>query len=229
MSVDTILLEAFAGNLHRPPVKFHLCDYAAQYRMLSRRLPSARLLVITVLAVALAACGGQPPGEQLPAGTKRVTGSVKLPAGVGLDLSTLEVVTPYGAYLVDADGGYSAVVGEGTESEVGLETPRGELLLLGVTTGKSANLSVTSTAEALLYYLVGGMWLPADAQDTLRDLLQDSGAASQLAPHLERLLKAGGNGLMAPDADLVAALEAAHASLFPDAASAAALGPTAIC
>lgn len=199
--------------------------------MISHRVPAVRNVVLGLVFVALAACGG-PPGETLPTGTKRVTGAVALPSGVDVDLTTLEVVTAYGSYPLEADGTYAAVVGEGSDSEVGLEAPGGDLLLLGVTDGNSANLSVASTAEALLYYLVGGMWLPADHQDTLRYLLNDRSEIALLATHLERLLNAGGNGLLAPDADLEAALEAAHTSLMADASPAglaAAAQPAAIC
>ncbi|HET8985672.1 MAG TPA: hypothetical protein VFN03_07925, partial [Trueperaceae bacterium] len=86
-----------------------------------------------------------------------------------------------------------------------------------------------STAEALLYYQVGGMWLPVDQQDTVRDLLRGRSEATALAAHLQRLLLAGGNGLEEPDQALLDAMEAAHTSLLGDPAVHAALARTMLC
>lgn len=169
-----------------------------------------------LLAVALSACSGS-PGEQLPTGAKKVNGVVTLPAGSVFDLAKLEVVTPYGAFPVDSGGRYSAVTPKDADSELAVQTEGGDVLLLGVSDGAAAPISAASTAEALLYYLVGGMWLPADEQDMVRDLLRDRSEIDDLAPHVERLLGAGENGLMAPDQDFQNAIQAAYASLLADA------------
>ena len=141
---------------------------------------------------------------------------MSLPPGHDVDLATLVVVTPYGEYPVDADGSYTALVPAEADSEIGVETAAGELLLLGVSDGAVAQLSLKSTAEALLYYLAGGMWLPADDQDTMRGLLRDRQEASALATELERLFVSGVNGLIAPDEAFDDALHAAHADLLGD-------------
>lgn len=193
------------------------------------RRTTTRLTAFAVfLAVALSACGGS-PGEQLPTGAIKVTGAISLPAGHGLDLAALEVVTPYGSYPVAADGKYTALVMKGADTEVGVETTAGTLVLLGVSEGASVPLSLTTTAEALLYYLVGGMWLPPEQQDTVRELLRGRGEAVSVTAHLQRLLLAGGNGLAAPDTALLEAIDAAHASLLSDAAVVSSVGRLAIC
>src|SRR5690606_31389138 len=74
-----------------------------------------------------------------------------------------------------ADGSFSVTVLDGADTELGVELPGGELLLLGVSDGDDARLSAASTAEALLYYLIGGMWLPPEHQDTVRELLRGRG------------------------------------------------------
>ncbi len=168
-------------------------------------------VLASTLAVLLGACS---PGEQLPTGAMRLEGSVVLPAGHGVDLASLAVVTAFGSYPVATDGKYSALVQKDGDSEVGVETNGGDLLLLGVTGGSSSALSLTSTSEALLYYLVGGMWLPADEQDVLRALLRGRLEIAGLTQHLERLLLAGGNGLLEPDEGLMDAMAAANASLL---------------
>lgn len=117
-----------------------------------------RLLILAVaLAAALTACGGStnPPD---PTGVVSVAGSVTLPAGHGLDLEGLSVSTPVGVYPIGPNGEFEAEVYEGARTEVGVETASGALLLLGVTKGKAVNVSIASTAEALMYYLVDSHW-----------------------------------------------------------------------
>lgn len=196
---------------------------------MNRHRTTLRVIAVAVLlAVALSACGGS-PGIPAPEGAARVAGTVSLPAGHGLDVTTLEVVTPYGAAPVAADGKYAAFVPAGADAELSVLTAGGDLLLMGVSNGTTAPLSLLSTAEALLYYQVGGMWLPVDQQDTVRDLLRGRSEATALAAHLQRLLLAGGNGLEEPDQALLDAMEAAHASLLGDPAVHAALARTMMC
>ncbi len=195
----------------------------------SRPTPQLRLLAPALaLALALSACASS-PGEQVPTGAKKVSGAITLPAGHGIEVSELEVVTPYGSYPVDADGRYTALVLASAETEIGVETPSGELLLLGPSSGAAAPLSLRSTAESLLYYAVGGMWLPAEHQDTVRGLLRERGEVSDLAAHLERLLTAGVNGLLEPDQELEDALETARASVLGGLTLSAAASSIGIC
>lgn len=181
-----------------------------------------------LLAALLSACGGS-PSDPVPDGAARVAGAVSLPAGSGIDLATLEVVTPYGAAPVASDGRYSAFVPKGADAELSVQTSGGRLLLLGVSDGSTAQLSLASTAEALLYYQVGAMWLPGDQQDVVRELLRGRSEASALATQLHRLLVAGGNALAEPDQAVLDALEGAHASLLADPAVHAAVARSALC
>jgi hypothetical protein len=167
--------------------------------------------------VTLVACGGSPTPPE-PTGVVSVSGTVTLPAGSGHSLASLSVSTPLGVYAVGADGSFEADVFAGARTELGVETTAGDLLLLGVSQGKDVAVSLNSTAEALLYYLVGGMWLPPENQDTVRLLLEGVPEAAAIAAELTRQLAAGGNGMTQPDSGLVAALESAHASLLDDPA-----------
>ncbi|MBX3142275.1 MAG: hypothetical protein KF813_00855 [Trueperaceae bacterium] len=175
------------------------------------RWQSTALAVLALIAL-LTACSS---GEQIPAGTMKLEGNVVLPAGHGVDLASLRVATAFGEYPVASDGKFSALVHKDGDSEVGVETAGGDLLLLGVTGGASTDLTLRSTAEALLYYLVGGMWLPADEQGTVRSLLRGRPESTVLAEHLQRLLLAGGNGLADPDEAFMDDMTAANASLLP--------------
>jgi hypothetical protein len=179
-----------------------------------RPIASAPILML-LLSLVLGACGGS-PGSTPPPESQTVAGTIVLPADHGLDLASLVVTTPVGTYPVGADGAFSADVFAGAQSEIGVENEGGALVLLGVSEGDQVVVSVESTAEALLYYLVGGMGLPIERQDRLRDLLRGHPDAAPLAAELRRQLTGGGNGLAAPDADTLAALEAVHQALFDD-------------
>lgn len=159
------------------------------------------------------ACGGAPTPPE-PTDVISVSGTVSLPAGSSQSLASLSVSTPLGGYPVSADGSFDAEVFAGARTELGVENAAGDLLLLGVTDGKNAAVSMTSTAESLLYYLVGGMWLPQEHQDTVRSLLEGTPEAADIADELARQLAGGVNGMSDPDAGLLAALESAHASLL---------------
>ncbi len=170
-----------------------------------------RLALALCFGFVLAGCGGQP--VPAPGAVRTVEGKVQLPPGAGYDLSTLNVTTPLGSYPVSPSGAFSADVFGGAVSELGVETAAGDLLLLGLTSGSTADASVTSTAQGLLYYAVGGMWLPPAFQDKVRSLLANEPEVAQVAAELERQLAGGGNGLAEPDAGMSAALEAAYAAL----------------
>ncbi|HET8985257.1 MAG TPA: hypothetical protein VFN03_05815, partial [Trueperaceae bacterium] len=128
-------------------------------------------------------------------------------------LASLTVSTPLGTYPVSGAGTFEADVFAGAATEVGVETAAGELLLMGVSSNTSVTVSLASTAEALLYYAVGGMWLPSAQQDTVRALLRGVPEVNALEVELRRQLLAGGNPVAAADAGVIAAIEAAHGSL----------------
>ena len=192
----------------------------------STRSSSIAPFVVLSLVLLLSACGGSsgPGGSPEPTGTRDVAGSVAMPVGNDVDLDTLTIHTSVGSYPVAADGTFSVDVAAGADTEIGVETAGGELLLLGISRGGDVVLSPASTAEALLYYLVGAMWLPAEHQDTVRDLLSDRVETDALAAELERQLVSGTNGLAEPDQGTVDALTAAHQALFADVEVAALAG-----
>lgn len=184
--------------------------------MFARPAVPRLVTLVATLAWLLAACGGGTP--QPPASTLlNVAGTITLPAGLGLELGTLTATTPIGSAHVSATGKFDAQVFAGAATEIGVETQGGALLLLGVTDGDKVDVSLTSTAEALLYYLTGAVWLPPAQQDAVRSLLRGNPQAGPVADEIERLLRAGGNGLTDPDAAFLAALDAAHTALLADA------------
>lgn len=180
-----------------------------------------RLALPFVALLTLVACGGGATPSQPQDGVLMIAGRVALPAGHGLDLTRLTVITPLGSVPVSAAGEFSASVFAGAVTELDVEAGDGRLLIIGLTNGAQADASFNSTARALLYYLVGGVWLPGDKQDKVRSLLADAPEVGIIAGELERQLLAGRNGLTDPDAVFLAALGAARAAVLGDAAVAA--------
>lgn len=170
------------------------------------------LIAVTLVgigfAVLVACSGGSSP--RLPEGTRSVQGQAVLPAGHGLNLSTLRVTTPYGGHPVDAAGRFSATVDADEIMELSLETASGDLVLLGTSRGNQVQLSADSTAKALIYYAIGGMFIPSEHQNKVRTLLDDVNT-SGLAAHVTRMLAAGSNGLTDPDEAMAQAIEQAAA------------------
>ncbi len=165
------------------------------------------------LLVVLAACAGS-PSQRLPDGMRAIQGQVVLPVGHNFNLGSLRVTTPYGDHPVDSSGRFTANVDINTIMELGVETAGGDLLLLGTSQGNQVQLSAQSTATALLYYAVGGMWLPTEHQNKVRTLLEGVSEADGVAGHISRILAAGGNGLADPDQALLGALEQAASDLL---------------
>lgn len=182
------------------------------------RLAVMALLVFSAPAVLVACGGGGGGSDRLPDGACSVQGEISLPAGSGLNVADLSVTTAYGSYPVAPTGRFAATVDTEGASEVGAETATGDLVLLGTSQGNQVRLSAQSTAEALLYYAIGGMWLPAEVQDRVWELLEDVEGSGAVAAEIERLLASGVNALTEPDEALTAALEAAHQQLLGSAA-----------
>lgn len=179
----------------------------------NRALPA--VLTIIGLAVAMTACSGGGTSERLPEGTRATQGLVVLPAGSPFELDALQVTSPYGSHPLDANGGFTATVDATSVLELGVETASGELVLLGTSHGDQIDISVDSTARALLYYAIGGMWLPEEHQNRVHALLAElTTETSAVAAHLARLLAAGGNGLLEPDAALTEAIALASQALL---------------
>lgn len=187
---------------------------------------NTRFILAALLLALLTACGGpSTPGQPEPDGLRTLVGSIALPSGHNVNLASLTVSSANGIAPVSVDGEFTITVFGGAATEIGIETAAGDLLLLAITDGVSETLtaadpiviSLATTSESLLYYLVGGMWLPRDQQDKVRSLLSDAPAAAGLATELERQLLAGGNGVADPDAGVLAALDAAHAAILGSA------------
>mgnify|MGYP007055521012 FL=1 len=138
-----------------------------------RRLVVVALFLFSAPAVLVACGGGGGGSDRLPDGARSAQGEISLPAGSGLNVADLSVTTAYGSYPVAPTGRFAATVDTDGASEIGAETATGDLVLLGTSQGNQVRLSAQSTAETLLYYAIGGMWLPAEVQDRVWELLED--------------------------------------------------------
>lgn len=162
-----------------------------------RRFSRALLLTVAVLAVG---CGGGPTGggpvpgtpPASDATTSTVTVRVTWPSGVSVPAS-LSVDTAWSSVAVA--GGTASVTtfarGQGLAAVVGGQTP----LLLGFVSADRPAVSARTTAEALLFYRLGGPFLEPALQAALLDRLAVDARVASLAATIEQDLRGARTGL----------------------------------
>ncbi|MBX3142819.1 MAG: hypothetical protein KF813_03605 [Trueperaceae bacterium] len=183
--------------------------------MLKPRSAILRLALVSLLLVALTACGTGPTPPD--GGLQDVPGQVTVPSGAGLNLATLSVVGPHGTFPVAADGKFTARVPAGVVSELTVVDADGELVLLALRDGASVVADATTTARGLLFYLLGGYLLPSDQHGKLRTLIGEERALVALADEVEDSLAAGGRPLTDEDGVIAAAIQDAWSAVLGEA------------
>lgn len=150
---------------------------------------------------------GTPPG---------VPGRIVVPSGVDLDPTTLTVVSEQGEVPVGPLGDFHLELLPGARSQVDVVSANGDLVMFGVVdgTGAAIEVSATATAEALLYYALGGFALPAEVQDRFVELVHASSAVSGLASTFAARMAADPAVLVGDDAALADAVEAARTAIL---------------
>ncbi|MBX3142820.1 MAG: hypothetical protein KF813_03610 [Trueperaceae bacterium] len=172
------------------------------------------LVIFLLLLVALTGCGTGPIPPD--GGLQDVPGQVTLPAGAGLNLATLTVVGAHGTFPVAADGKFTARVPVGVVAEMAVVGADDEVLLLALREGAAVVANATTTAQGLLFYLLGGYMLPSDQHDKLRTLIGEEAALTTLAAELEGVLAGGGRPLTDGSASVEAALQDAWDAVLGD-------------
>lgn len=188
---------------------------ASKYRL--GRL--ALLGIVACAALLLSACGNG--GGTVDDGPKEVdigpvdlVGDVTIKDGAPAVFGDLHVTTPFGSYPVAADGKFTATTAIEGVATLLAEDGQGELLLIGNALNGTAVLSSESTALALVYYAVGGMFLPPEVQESMQTLIRDLPEFEIVTTEVDRLLAAGTNPLGNPDEGLTGALEAVQQRLL---------------
>ncbi len=157
--------------------------------------------------------------EPMIGDAKSINGSAKLPAGSGLDASTLRVDTHAGEAPVGADGSFDAETFSNVPSLAMLVDANDTAVLMGFIGGDDgpSDIDAKSTATVLLYFAIGGWTLPANRLPELLHEISTSDACADLADVIETAIASDPTALKDGDANIDAALENAAAELLtPD-------------
>ncbi|GJM26609.1 MAG: hypothetical protein DHS20C16_30240 [Phycisphaerae bacterium] len=164
--------------------------------------------------------------EPMIGDAKSINGSSKLPAGSGLDASTLRVDTHAGEVPVGSDGSFDAETFSNVPTLSMLVDANDTAVLMGFIGGDDgpSDIDAKSTATALLYFAIGGWTLPANRLPELLHEISTSDACADLTDVIETAIASNPTALKDGDANIDAALEIAAAELLspdPDASDTA--------
>lgn len=166
------------------------------------------------------------PGPEFPAiepvdftAPQPTSVKVRLPAGLVIDPSTLVLSANAADAPVDADGSAEPALISDFPSLVPLFNAEDKVLLLGFLSPGRANqeISVESTATALLFFASGAWNLPPQRMQEVLDRIASSPAAGLLIAALEAAMQLNPTALTDGDEGVDAAIAAARALLFGDA------------
>lgn len=177
--------------------------------------------------------GGSPVGPVgQPIGSKFATGTVVLPAGAKITLSTCTVASAFDTEKVGANGAFKLAVPGSGPVPVHLNDAKGDLLMVGYVdsgaggtspyTGGNGRIDATQTAIFLLYTAVDGFLAPSEV---FEDVLVDVSKASQLpglASVVAGRIAANPLAVQSDDAQISSAVQSAASTIAAAGASAAA-------
>lgn len=175
-----------------------------------------------LLATAVIGCSNAPtPSSSAAAGAgATIGGSVRLPAGTGLDPAKLTIDSPFGSSPVASDGSFRSAVNAGPTFVLASE-PGGKLVLCGFLREGATELSARSTAEVLLFYALGAFTVPGDSFAAAVQAVAVSPQAAALSTTLETRLAAVPTLLTDGDADALAAVLRARDEILATSSAAA--------
>ncbi len=161
--------------------------------------------------------------EPMIGDAKSINGSAKLPAGSGLDASTLRVDTHASESSVGADGAFDAESFSNVPTLALLVNEDDTAIMLGFIGDEEgpSDIDAKSTATALLYFAIGGWTIPANRLPELLHEISTSDTCAELASVVETAIAANPTALKEGDPTIDAALANAAALLLaPDAENA---------
>ena len=122
------------------------------------------------------------PSASIPAGLQAVTGTVALPAGSTLSLSTLSVDVLTQTAAVSATGGFSLGISSGGPALALLLDAAGEGVLMSMLypSRASQTISARSTAVSMLFYATSAYTFPAASMAKVLDILDADPAVTVL-------------------------------------------------
>ncbi len=164
-----------------------------------------------VLLLALAGCGQSPepppPTPEGPLGLQTIGVKTTLPAGVNLDLATLEVQTGSGSSKLSSTGEAQSQSLEGSVSLAFLRGANGKMLLAGWVSANQTQINARSTAEVLLYFQLGAYFSTSDVRQQIISALSGSTALTPLEQAIATNLQNHPDGLNLTDPAISSALQ----------------------
>ncbi len=159
-----------------------------------------------------AAAGGKTATASITVTEAGILGQLSIPSGVALDPTGLRMVSSAGEGHVDASGAFHLEVLPGPGAQVDLMTASGQLVMIGLvnSAGTGIDVSVTTTAQVLIYYALGAFGLPDDNQDTAMSLIAQHPAVATLAALLADRMRVNPLVVAVGDAQLAAAIQQAR-------------------
>ncbi|MCA9795713.1 MAG: hypothetical protein KC910_28090, partial [Candidatus Eremiobacteraeota bacterium] len=137
---------------------------------------------------------GGGPATPPPVGARMVDISVALPSGVNLDLSQASVLSQLAQFAVE-NGQSQAVLRQDGRSLAILFDANGKPVLIGFIREGQRELSVTSTAEAALFYGLGTVYLPEEIKQKFFDQIRGLPFFTQFVAQTQTLFASDPNFL----------------------------------
>jgi hypothetical protein len=186
-------------------------------RFVSRfRLPRAWAfdLLFVCIGLALVSCGGGGGGGSSSAGGSS-RGVVVLPQGFKEPLSALQL-SGMGLSKVSGNGTFSYQSSDTNSSMLVLTDSTGKGVLFGFSypsSGKPAEISVTQTAIALLFYATGSFTLPFEQHETVLNLLAADPSIGPLAQSITQQIAGDPTAISDNNTTITAAVQTALNSM----------------
>ncbi len=188
-------------------------------RSLARCWPllAASTVLCSIVPLLLAGCGGGLSGKTVAA--HRASGVVQIPAGSGMLMHELTVISCTGRATPASNGAFTVDEPATGPALVALLDKGGNMSLIGYfdagdpTLG--GELSALSTATALLFQQLGIYTLPSSAWKDALALLSADARTAQLAAVIAQRVAADSAALQNEDAQIRAAVLAAAGSMVP--------------
>lgn len=182
--------------------------------LLNRRqfLAAAGAIILAASPLSMIGCGGA--GGSRGGGGHLVQAMVQvtLPQGSSLVLTTLTVLNGLAEVPITDTGLVGTTVPSGVPSLVTLSDPQGNAIYMGFV-DPSVNpspLDATSTAVALLFFLISGPSVPADSKQILLNSIQASSAVPPLAAVIAERVAVDPKAISDGDSQIASALQTAY-------------------
>jgi hypothetical protein len=149
-----------------------------------------------------------------------LNGTVALPAGVNVQLSSLTVVNSIGTAPLGANGAFTLLMYSDGPQLTAVIDKNGSTLLIGFLSPSSTTLDVNSTAAALLFFATASFALTSDLRDEMMTLVPSAPGISGLASAIGGALAANPDAFATSNPAVATALQSMVSSLLQTSSAA---------